>query len=484
MCLVLAAGWGHAQETLFPDTWFSKAIESNYLDVEPTARLAPELQLPKSLMAGGSDEEMLRSTLAAYNLQVSQPTVPQLTVPQAPESAVASSGAETTDDAERFRGNFSNDSRRYDVGTDFYSPPEFEGGLIVFGKDVAMKIGGYVKADFIYDFDPIDSTDSFNTTDIPVGAPPRKNTRFHARQTRMSFDTRWASDEKVVRIFVEGDFFGGANEDGQSDSDDTFRLRHAYGEVGSLLVGQTWTTFTDIAAAPATLDFEGSVSTVKRRQAQIRWTHQVLREDLTMALAAENPQFIIDVPPGVTGNALTPSPDVVARLRLDRELVQFQVAYLYRLGGFQPTGGKALTSPASGFNFSGVFLSKRDTSKLYYQILFGNGIGSYRGLPDAVPDSATSEKILGTTAWMVGYTRDWTKQLSSNFTYAENNLSNSAFEPADDVHRTTYLAANLIWNPETRMRVGIEYLNGLRENVDRQVAAANRIQVAFIFDLP
>ena len=70
----------------------------------------------------------------------------------------------------------------------------------------------------------------------------------------------------MIRIFTEGDFFGQSN---------AFRLRHAYGEVGSLLVGQTWTTFTDVAAAPATLDFEGSVSSVNRRQAQARWTQPI-----------------------------------------------------------------------------------------------------------------------------------------------------------------------------------------------------------------
>ena len=98
--------------------------------------------------------------------------------------------------AEGFSGEFSIGSRPFDVGADFYSPPDFEGGLIVYGQNVAMKIGGYVKADFIYDFDPIDNTDSFVTTSIPVGAAPRTNARFHARQTRLSFDTRWASNER------------------------------------------------------------------------------------------------------------------------------------------------------------------------------------------------------------------------------------------------------------------------------------------------
>jgi len=181
-----------------------------------------------------------------------------------PPPGFTDSGGGQLGDAERFAGRFSTDpGRRFDIGVDLYSAPDFEGGLIIFGPDVAMKIGGYVKADFIQDFNPINETDTFVTTSIPVGAPQRTNSRFHARQTRLSFDTRWASDEQTVQIFVEGDFF--------SDGD-RYRLRHGYGEVGRLLVGQTWTTFTDVAAAPATLDFEGSLSSVNRRQAQARWT--------------------------------------------------------------------------------------------------------------------------------------------------------------------------------------------------------------------
>ena len=156
---------------------------------------------------------------------------------------------------------------------------------------------------------------------------------------------------------------------------------------------------------------------------------------------------------------------------------------LYRVGGFQPTGGDVITAPAWGFNFTGVVpLTQR--SKAYSQVVFGNGIGSYRGLPDAVPASATTDELLGLLGWMVGITYDWTDGLSSNFTYAENSLDNTAFQDPNDVHRTTYLAANLIWNPLERVRVGIEYLYGLRENVDNAVGSANRVQAAFIFDLP
>lgn len=245
--------------------------------------------------------------------------------------------------SDRFQGAFSSQGNRFDVGIDLYSAPEFEGGLIVFGKDVAMKIGGYVKADFIYDFNPIDSTDSFVTTSIPVGAPQRTNTRFHARQTRLSFDTRWAAEERVVQIYVEGDFFS---------DDNTFRLRHAYGEVGRLIVGRTWTTFTDVNAAPATLDFEGSVSSVNRRQAQARWTQPILNDALTLAVAIENPEFIIEAPDGVIGEERSPAPDFVSRLRLEGDWSQFQIAGLLREGGFQPEGKSVLTPDLPGASTS------------------------------------------------------------------------------------------------------------------------------------
>lgn len=377
-------------------------------------------------------------------------------------------------EAQRFAGRFSTSDARFDVGSDLYSPPDFEGGLIVIGEDVALKIGGYVKADFIYDLDPIDSTDSFDTTQIPVGAPPRTNARYHARQTRLSFDTRWVSGQHTVKVFVEGDFF--------SDQD-RFRLRHAYGEVGQFLVGQTWTTFADVSASPATLDFEGSVSSINRRQAQARWTQSLLHEDLTLALAVEDTRFIIIPPPNITGDSRSPSPDFVARWRLEKDWGKFQLAQLYRIGGFQETDGEVATVSAWGTNISGVILLT-ESSKVYGQLVFGDGIGSYRGLPDAAPESASTNRLLGMFGWMAGITLDWTENLSSNFTYAENELDNASMQLPDDVHRTTYLAANLIWSPITRVQVGIEFLHGLRENVDGGIGEANRAQFAFIFNLP
>ena len=107
-------------------------------------------------------------------------------------------------------GNAFSETDALSTGLNFNEfPKEFQSGLFLRNDRWAMKIGGYVKADLNRDFNPIDSTDSFNPATIPIGAPSRTNSRFHARQTRLNMDARWISDSgEPLRMLVEGDFFG------------------------------------------------------------------------------------------------------------------------------------------------------------------------------------------------------------------------------------------------------------------------------------
>jgi len=66
----------------------------------------------------------------------------------------------------------------------------------------------------------------------------------------------------------------------------------------------------------------------------------------------------------------------------------------------------------------------------------------------------------------------------------KNDLGTTAFQAPADVDQTTYLAANLIWSPLERVKVGVEYLHGTRQNVNGAMGAAHRLQASVIFDLP
>lgn len=383
--------------------------------------------------------------------------------------------AETVGPSFELDGNEEGVDARLD--NNFTNFPEFTGGIVVFGDDVALKIGGYIKADLIKDFDAIGSTDVFDTTTIPTSGPNRQNARFHARQSRLSFDTRWRTEGETVRAFVEGDFFGG------EPNNPTFRLRHAYGRLGRFTAGQTWTTFTDPSAVPQTLDREGGVSNVNRRQGLVRWDQPLWCDDLSFAMALEDPEINVEAASMLMGQGRTEFPDFITRIRYQRDWGELRGAYVLRTLGFQPIGEPVINENGWGFNFTGAVFVLEDT-KAYYQITFGDGIGSYRGSPDVVATGPNSAEVVGSFGWMVGVHQQWNDSLTSNLTFSRLHMEDIPGQDPDNLRSTTYLAVNLISNPYERVFYGIEYLYGVREDASGARGDANRLQLSFGFFLP
>lgn len=396
-----------------------------------------------------------------------------------PEGTGGSGGFTLPDNPiSRFRTESFDRASLSSLDNNFTAFPEFSGGLVVAGEDAAMKLGGFVKADFIADLDPMESIDTFDTTQIPIGEEKYRNARFHAKQSRLSFDTRWRVNEELIRAYVEMDFFGGA--DGENG---LLRLRHTYGTIGRFTAGQTWTTFTDPSAIPQTLDIEGAVSNVNRRQGLIRFNQPLGESGWSWAASLENPNIKIEVPVGVVGQGRTESPDFVTHLRLDRVWGETQAAFLVRRLGFQPVDQPVITGTGWGLNLTGS-IHITDATRLYSQVTFGEGIGSYRGLPDVVATGANSASILPMFGWMVGCKRAWGRRLTSNLTVSQVTLDDIPGQSLSNLRQTSYLAINCIYNPFPRVFGGVEYLHGLRENQNGQQADANRIQMSFGYYLP
>ena len=338
------------------------------------------------------------------------------------------------------------------------------------GTDAKIKIGGYVKLDLIHDFDAIGYEDRFDTSTIATDGSDRENTRAHAKQSRLNLELLRPTRRGDLQIFAEGDFFG---------SGDSVRLRHAYGSLGPLLAGQTWSTFTDEDVKPPTLDFESPRSYISLRQALIRWTRP-LSDRTYVALALEEPDAEFLLPAGVSGTSEDPYPDLTGRLRWRLDAGHLQLSTFVGVARFRPDNGKEADETIWGVNVSGsAQLVGRD--RFRFQLAYGDGLARYRGGPAAVVDSSGRPEAVATTALMISYQHFWNDHLHSHvmYSYGENDTIGSV----EAAHAFDYAALNLVWEFAEGTSAGVEWLYGTREDNDGSSGEANRLQVAVKFEL-
>lgn len=151
--------------------------------------------------------------------------------------------------------------------------------------------------------------------------------------------------------------------------------------------------------------------------------------------------------------------------------------------GFQPIGNDTRTKNVGGLSLTS-FIDLPWDARTYGGLLWGEGIGSYRDLPDIALTGPTEGTAIETVAWYVGITQQWSPRWSTNLTFSDGVNENTPFQSADSIREVQYLAANLIWRPTPSTFAGVEYLWGQRGNRDRQHDHANRLMMSVGFILP
>jgi len=344
-----------------------------------------------------------------------------------------------------------------------------------------FKVGGRVKLDVIHDFEPIGSEDYFDPRTIPVDGAEGTNSNLHAKETRLNLDVRGLAEERELRMFIEGDFYG---------SGTTFRLRHGYGSWGGLLAGQTWTTFMDDDNLPRTIDFEAPTAFAQIRQAQARWTQKV--GWLTWAAAVEDNKSAVLILGDTPGEAEYPSPDFVGRARFDFPRGHLQTSGFVGAASFRSAQKDAAgntsreTIPLWGTMASVKFLPFGKDSA-YTVVTYGEGIGRYRGGTAAVLDENGELHAAGAGGFMGGYEHFWAERWSSNGVYSVADTVNEPFYNALVNKRLKYGAINLLWwFLGDRAWTGVEYLYGSREvfGGGEDFGSAHRVHYAIRFNLP
>lgn len=329
-----------------------------------------------------------------------------------------------------------------------------------------VKVGGYVKFDLIHDFNPIGSPDYFDVSTIPTDSSKGQTTHMHAKETRLYLDVRTPSKVGELRAYVEGDFYG---------SGGAFRLRHAFVEINNTwLAGQWWSNFMDENIIPNTLDFEKPAAYAFARHAMLRYKHAI-GKDAYFALAVEEPSTSAQQP-AEAGKWETPLPDVTGRFRVTKpwghlQLSAFAAKLVYRFDA----GGTDEVSLFGG-NISGQFNLFDKKDKLIYQAVYGPGVGRFRGGLSAGLDKNGDLEALTDRGFTVGYEHSWSNAFSSLVLYNQGSVDNTEGQSPASIKGAQYTAVNLLWHFADNAFVGVEYLWGLREDLDEGSGTANRLQ--------
>ncbi|HET6436584.1 MAG TPA: DcaP family trimeric outer membrane transporter [Anaeromyxobacter sp.] len=209
---------------------------------------------------------------------------------------------------------------------------DIPGSFRIPGTDVSLHLYGFAELDWVHAFKG-DNSDSDYSTFAPYlplnGSPEAERTNrdyLTVRESRIGLDSGMPTRFGVLSAKFEGDFnneprTGGTSQYGdvrnvytqQATNSYGFRVRHAYGQFGGLLVGQTWSTFMDVDNFPETVDYNGPLGATFIRQPQIRFAYPTLKAGTFTAAIENSSSYVLDE----TGTAMAVSasrlPDLVVR---------------------------------------------------------------------------------------------------------------------------------------------------------------------------
>ncbi|MGR8929155.1 MAG: DcaP family trimeric outer membrane transporter [Gammaproteobacteria bacterium] len=370
---------------------------------------------------------------------------------------------------------------------------DINGTFKVPGTDTSIGIGGFVKLDALYSSTGMGQDTKGNqrleVAEIPIGPITEgdgNQLTFTGKESRFWFKSFTPSQWGDINTYLEMDFFGDARM-----ANYTPRLRHAYGSIGNLLAGQTWTTFINSQAIANTLDNNNSVGVFSLlRQPQLRWTQPFRAGKLPMdwQFAVERAATRVwDTTlenPGTNTVYTSHYPDLVARLNFYPEWGNISLAAMGRYLQYAPvTTRNAHAQWVGAVSVAG----KIDTvgpDNFRFMLNYGDALGRYavtNFLADATINGAGDLEPLVSYGVMLAYQHWWDREWRSSIVYGYVRADQPAYlESANqDAHS---LHANLLWSPVTQATLGLEYIYGNRELVNGQNGELHRLQFSTRFN--
>lgn len=342
--------------------------------------------------------------------------------------------------------------------------------------EVALGIGGYLKAVGEYDVDGAVDNNDFCTNMIPVPLNPAQRQRFGATAAHSTIFLKMVTrPTKVGRVIV----YMQTNFTGPSYG---LRLKQAYVTVGHVTLGKARSTFADGPAMAPTVDDQGPSGQVSAKNLLVQYVSPSW-SGFSFAASAEVPD--VSFTAGTQASSIAQRfPDIPAyiqyawdkggsHIRLSGIMRQLSYRNLETQTNHFVTGYgvqlSAITFFTPDFNFFGHYT-------------YGKGIASYvNDLADLgydlVPASAAGKlKAPGVAGWTAGLQYNFSSKLFATASYSRAQLYDTAGMGADTYRYAQYIAANVFYNLWGDLRVGVEYLHGTRKNISGVSGKANRLE--------
>ena len=478
LVLPMSSAFGQTQEEPKPKTE-AELLKERLLQLEKTvSELKDQLNAMEAAKNAAPEQKQAAIVEATYKPIVTPATVPARPVNMLPD-----------DSSSRPRP---------------YVKPQTTQGESTF------EVYGFAMLDAGYQFkaNHPDWFDTLRVTKLPAFQDeflPEGNTYWGVRQSRLGVKSSTPTKYGEFKTIFEFELFGTGVDAGQT----TFRLRHAYGELGQVGAGQYWTVFGDTDVFPNSFEYWGPPGIVWFRNVGVRW--MPLKGENSITIGLERPGASADqgnYADRIELEGIRPHfnmPDIMGNFRMQRDWGHVQFAGILRKISWEDTNDDDVdlsdTVWGYGANItSALNFGKNDVGR--FGFTYGTGIQNYfNDAPVDVgidvtcevnPNDANLGKsgnpcIRGKTLPILGLSafldHRWNKNFTSALGWSMINISNSNGQLPDAFRQGHYALGNLAWYPVDNVMIGGEFQWGRRANFSDGFTSNDfRIQFAFKYN--
>jgi hypothetical protein len=345
----------------------------------------------------------------------------------------------------------------------------------------SFEIYGFAMLDIGHNFTQINPNwfDTMRVTRLPSFKDEfccDQSTFSGVRQSRLGVRSSTPTVLGELKTTFEFELFGTGVDEGQT----TFRLRHAYGELGAFGAGQWWSPFVDTDAFPNSLEYWGPTGLAWFRNVQVRW--MPIRGDSSLTLALERPGASGDA--GVYADRIElqnikprfPLPDFSGAYRYGTKWGYVRAAGLLRVIKWDDVLADQfdLSGHATGWGVnlsSNLKIAQSDVVRV--QFVFGEGIQNY--MNDSPVDIGIKKNpsnpvtpVLGEPIPITGLSvfvdHTWSPKFTSAVGYSRQDNDNTDGQAANAFRDGQYALGNLLYSPVPNVMIGGEFQWGRREN--------------------